>query len=167
MAIKDSLLPQFDQEMASTRKMLERVPEDAIDWRPHPKSMTLGRLATHVAQTPVWGQRAFAGDSWDPAPPGSPPPAPLTLRTRSEMLALFDENVAAARGAIGAADDVAFGKPWSLLRGGAPIFTMPRIAVIRGMLLSHLIHHRGQLSVYLRLRDVPVPGMYGPSADEK
>lgn len=167
MSIKDTLLPQFDQEMTSTRKMLDRVPEDAIDWCPHPRSMTLGRLATHVAQTPAWGQRALAADSWDPAPPGSTPPGPLTLRTRAEMLALFDDNVAQTRAAIAGTDDATFARPWSLQRGGTPVFTMSKIGVIRGMLLSHLIHHRGQLSVYLRLRDVPVPGMYGPSADEK
>lgn len=167
MALKDALLPEFDLEMASTRKMLERVPEDAFDWKPHAKSMTLGRLATHLAQIPIWGSRALTTEAFDFAPPsGAPAPVPQ-LPSRAAILALFDENVAGTRAALAQAADAEMGKPWSLLRGGSVVFTMPRIAVLRSMLFSHSIHHRGQLSVYLRLRDVPVPGMYGPSADEK
>ena len=167
MAIKDTLLPEFDQEMASTRRMLERVPEDALDWQPHAKSMTLGRLATHLAEVPAWGPRALTTESWDPVPPGSPPPVRRSLPSRAAILELFDDNVAKARAAIAAADDAAFGRPWTMSRGGVPAFTLPRAAVVRRMLLSHLIHHRGQFGVYLRLREVPVPGVYGPSADEK
>ncbi|HET7025559.1 MAG TPA: DinB family protein [Gemmatimonadales bacterium] len=167
MALKDALLPEFDLEMASTRKMLERAPEDAFDWKPHAKSMLLGRLATHLAQIPAWGSRALTTDSFDFAPPGAPqaPAAPLT--SRAAVLALFDENVAGTRAALAQASDADLGKSWSLLRGGAVVFTMPKAAVLRTLLFSHIIHHRGQFSVYLRLRDVPVPGMYGPSADEK
>ncbi|HEU5357667.1 MAG TPA: DinB family protein [Gemmatimonadales bacterium] len=167
MAIKDTLLPEFDQEIALTRKMLERVPEDALDWQPHAKSMTLGRLATHLAETVAWGERALTSDSFDVLPPGSPPPVRKALPSRAAMLELLDRNAARSRAAIASTDDAAFGRPWSLLRGGATVFTLPRIGIVRTMLLSHLIHHRGQFSVYLRMRDVPVPGMYGPSADER
>ncbi|MGB7211967.1 MAG: DinB family protein [Gemmatimonadales bacterium] len=167
MALKDALLPEFDLEMASTRKMLERTPEDAFDWKPHVKSMTLGRLATHLAQIPAWGNRALTTESFDFAPPGAKPPAAAPVTSRAAILALFDENVASTRAAISQASDTDLGKPWSLLGGGKVVFTMPRAAVLRTLLFSHIIHHRGQFSVYLRLRDVPVPGMYGPSADEK
>ena len=167
MSITQALLPEFDQEVAQTRKMLERVPEDALEWQPHAKSMTLGRLATHLAETVAWGERALTLDSFDVLPPGSPPPVRKSLPSRVAMLELLDQNAARSRAAIAATDDAAFARPWSLLRGGTTAFTLPRIGVVRTMLLSHLIHHRGQFSVYLRMRDVPVPGMYGPSADER
>jgi uncharacterized damage-inducible protein DinB len=168
MAIRDALLPEFDHEMASTRRVLERVPDDAVDWRPHPKSMTLGRLASHLAEMPHWGTVALTQDSFDVTAPGgardfTPPPS----GTRAEMLAAFDKNVAEARAAITAADDDSFRQSWSLKKGGQPIFTMPRAVVMRSFLLNHLIHHRGQLTVYLRMRDVPLPSLYGPTADER
>ena len=167
MAIKDTLLPEFDQEIALTRKILERTPEDALEWRPHTRSMTLGRLATHLAETVAWGERALTLESFDVMPPGSPPPVRKSLPSRAAILELLDQNAARSRAAIAATDDAAFARPWSFLRGGATVFTLPRIGIVRTMLLSHLIHHRGQFSVYLRMRDVPVPGMYGPSADER
>ncbi|MGH7591187.1 MAG: DinB family protein [Gemmatimonadales bacterium] len=112
MALKDALLPEFDLEMASTRKMLERAPEDAFDWKPHGKSMTLGRLATHLAQIPVWGSRALSTESFDFAPPGAKPPTAAPLTSRAAILALFDENVAGTRAAISQASDADLGKPW-------------------------------------------------------
>lgn len=167
MKISQTLLPEYDHEMATTRKLLERVPEDRFGWQPHDKSMTLGRLATHLAELPGLGLRITQADSLDLNPPdGSGGYKPTTLGSRQEILDTFDSRVAAAREAIASLEDQEMMKPWSLLNGGRPIFTLPKAAVLRSMLLSHSIHHRGQLSVYLRLNDVPVPSIYGPSADE-
>jgi uncharacterized damage-inducible protein DinB len=167
MKIIDTLLPEYDQEMAKTRTVLERCPEDKYDWKPHQKSFSMGALATHIANMPGWGADAITKDSFDVAPPGAPPYKEDPVRSRTELLERFDKNVAAARAAIAGADDNDFMKPWSLLAGGKTIFTMPRIAVLRGMIMNHTIHHRAQLGVYLRLNDVPVPAIYGPSADER
>ena len=163
MSIAQSILPEFDQEMANTRKMLERVPEDKFSYKPDPKSMSMGRLAAHVAEMPGWGVFTMQMDSLDLA-------GNLTAfnpANRAELLAGFDKNIAEARAAIAAASDDAFMRPWTLKMGDHVIFTMPRIAVIRSMVMNHVIHHRAQLSVYFRLNGVPVPGMYGPSADEQ
>ena len=166
MALSEALLPEFDQEMALTRKCLERIPEDKLDWAPHQKSMKLGRLAGHIAEMPGWGATTFQTDSLDMAPPGGPAFEGMIVKSRSEVLDAFDKNVRQARAAIQQASDQQFSEPWSLLAGGKTIFTMPRVAVLRGMVINHLIHHRAQLGVYLRLNDVPVPSIYGPSADE-
>lgn len=166
MPISQALLPEFDQEMVHTRKSLERVPDDKLAWKPHEKSMTMGLLATHVAEIPGWGAVAIQQDSFDVAPPGSPPYQPPAVNSRADILEIFDKNIAAARAAIAGAADEQWMKPWTLLSGGNAIFTMPRIAVLRGMIMNHMIHHRAQLGVYLRLNDVPVPSIYGPSADE-
>ena len=163
MSIAQSLLPEFDQEMANTRKMLERVPDDKYSYKPDPKSMTMGRLATHVAEMPSWGVFTMQMDSLDLK--GDFPR--FTPTNGRELLAGFDKNIADARAAIAAASDEDFMKPWSLKMGDHVIFTMPRVAVIRSMVMNHIIHHRAQLSVYLRLNGVAVPGMYGPSADEQ
>ncbi len=166
MAINQALLPEFDHEMATTRKALERVPEGKFAWKPHPKSMTLGRLASHVAEIPGWGMMTVERDSVDIAPPGAPPQTGASLSSRKEILELFDKNVAAARAAMAGAGDDHLMKPWSLLSGGKTVLSMPRVAVWRSFVMNHLIHHRAQLGVYLRLNDVPVPSTYGPSADE-
>ena len=166
MGISQTLLPEFDNEMATTRKLLARVPEDRFSWQPHPKSMSLARLATHIAELPSLGYRVVTQDSVNLAPPGGEGYKPKTLESRQEILDLFDQNIAKARAAIESTEDPAYFQPWSLLRGEQTIFTLPRVAVVRSMLFSHIIHHRGQLSVYLRLNDVPVPSIYGPSADE-
>ena len=166
MSISKMILPEFDHEMANTRKTLERVPDDKFDWKPHEKSMTLGELATHLSTIPGWTAMTFDGDQLDVAPPGEPEYREKPVKSREEVLAAFDKNVASARAALeGAADENWQGK-WSLLNRAKPIFTLPRTAVIRGFILSHSIHHRAQLGVYLRLLDVPVPSIYGPSADE-
>jgi uncharacterized damage-inducible protein DinB len=167
MTLREALLAEFDQEMANTRKSLERVPYDRAEWRPHPKSSTLGRLATHLAEIPAWASTALEQDSLDLSPPGSAPHQPAFIGSHREVLDLFDKNVAAARAALVAVSDESLGKPWSLLSGGKTIFTLPRLAVFRSFVLNHTIHHRGQLGVYLRLNDVPVPALYGPSADEE
>jgi uncharacterized damage-inducible protein DinB len=166
MPIRDALLPEFDQEMATTRKFLERVPEDKASWKPHEKSMPLGRLAAHVAELPGWAATTLTQDSLDFNPPGGPGFTPAQMKSRQQLLELFDKSAAAARAAIASASDEDFMKPWSLLNGGKTIFTMPRGAVLRTFALSHVIHHRAQLGVYLRLNNVAVPSTYGPSADE-
>lgn len=162
MSLSEALLPEFDQEMGNTRKTLERVPVEKFGWKPHEKSMTMGQLAIHVATIPGWGVVAIAQDSFDVAQPHQPP----VVTTREELLTLFDKGVAEARASIASAKDEQFFKPWSLLSGGKTIFTLPRTAVLRSMVMNHLIHHRAQLGVYLRLNNVPVPAIYGPSADE-
>lgn len=166
MALNRALLAEFDHEMANTRKTLERVPEGKFDWKPHEKSMAMGGLATHLANIPSWGVIAIEKESFDMAPPGAPPPRMQMARSRREVLELFDKNASAARAAIAGASDEQLKQPWSLLSGGNTVFTLPRIAVLRSMVMSHGIHHRGQLTVYLRLNDIPVPAIYGPSADE-
>ena len=166
MPINQALLGEFDHEMANTRKALERVPDNKFDWAPHPKSMKMGALAKHLAEMPGWTVNALTTDSLDISPDGKPMQSP-PVKNRQEVLALFDKNVAAARKALAAAnDDAQFMKPWALLMTGKTIFSMPKIAVLRGFVMNHSIHHRAQLGVYLRLNDVPVPATYGPSADE-
>ncbi len=167
MPINQALLGEFDHEMANTRRTLERVPEDKFSWKPHAKSGTMIWLAGHVAQIPGWAKEAVERDSLDFAPPGQPTPQPEIPRSRKELLELFDRSVAAGRAALSGVSDEHLMKPWSLLTGGKTIFTMPRIAVLRSFVMNHLIHHRAQLGVYLRLNDVPVPALYGPSADEQ
>jgi uncharacterized damage-inducible protein DinB len=166
MNYAETILPEFDQEMAKTRKVLERLPENKLDWKAHPKSNTIGWNANHLAEMPGWIEGALTKPSWDIAPAGGEGYQSPKLTTRQEILNLFDRNVAAARKALAAAKDAEMTQPWSLLQAGKPIFTMPRGAVIRGMVLNHLIHHRAILCVYLRLNNVAVPGMYGPSGDE-
>jgi uncharacterized damage-inducible protein DinB len=163
MAINEALLPEYDQEIAATRSLLERVPAKDAGWKPHPKSMPLGALAVHVAMLPSWVAATMTMTELDFST--SPPPPPFT--TVEELLASFDKSAAEGRAAIAKAADADFAVPWSLKGGGQTYFTLPRAAVLRSFVLSHLIHHRAQLGVYLRLLDVPVPGLYGPSADER
>ena len=166
MPMIDALLPEFDHEMANTRKVLERVPEDRLDWRPHPKSWTLGALATHLATLPSWTVETFNRTELDIMPGGKAPAPQAPAQSRQELLDKFDGHVAAARSALSAATDAAMFQPWSLLSNGKAVMTLPRAAVLRSFILSHSIHHRAQLGVYLRLNDIPVPAIYGPSADE-
>ena len=162
MALVDALIPEFDHEMASTRKVLERVPEERFDWKPHAKSYSLGALATHVATLPTWGVETLNRSEIDI---GINPTTPVVL-SKSELLAAFDRNVANARAALAGRTDPELIATWSLKRNGKTVFSMPKTVVLRSFVLSHLIHHRAQLTVYLRLLDVPVPSIYGPSADE-
>ena len=162
MGMVDALLPEFDHEMTTTRKVLERVPEDKFDWKPHAKSFSLGQLAQHVATIPTWGAVTLTQSEFDVA--GNQRIEPV--KTRAELLSMFDQHVAATRSALTGTADAALMVPWSLKRDTQTIFTMPRVGVWRSFVMSHLIHHRAQLAVYLRLNDVPVPSMYGPSADE-
>ena len=167
MAIIDLLLPEFDKEMASTRKTLERIPDDKFDYKPHPKSGSMGWIVTHLANIPVWTVRALNQDDFDLSPAGAPPQRTIPLNSTAEVLARFDKNVADARVALARATDGALAEPWSLLSSGRKMFTLTRAEVIRNMVMNHSIHHRGQLTMYMRLNDIPVPGLYGPSADEK
>jgi uncharacterized damage-inducible protein DinB len=163
MTIAETLLPEFDQEMSSTRKMLECVPDEQFQWKPHEKSMTLGRIASHVAEMPSYGAATINLASLEITPAHQP----TNFATKDELLAAFDKSVAETRAAIAGASDEQMMEIWSLIFGGRTAFSMPRVAVLRTMMMNHLIHHRGQLSVYLRLLDVAIPGMYGPSADQK
>jgi uncharacterized damage-inducible protein DinB len=162
MPLNQAILPEFDHEMANTRKSLERVPDNKLAWKPHTKSMTMGNLGTHLATINGWAEAIIGQDSFDVS--NAPPPPQLT--SHAQMLETFDKSTASARKAIAAASDEQLMKPWSLLSGGKNIFTMPRVAVLRSFILNHTIHHRAQLGVYLRLNDVAVPSIYGPSADE-
>ena len=166
MALSEALLPEYDQEMAGARKTLERVPDDKLGWKPHPKSGTMGWLAAHVANIPGWTVITINQDALDMAPNGvqmQPPPEP---KSRKALLEVFDKNVTEGRKAIAGASDAHLLEMWSLLNNGATIVAMPRIACLRTWVMNHLIHHRAQLGVYLRLNNVPVPSIYGPSADE-
>lgn len=166
MSLNQSLLPEFEQEAATTRKVLDRIPEDKFAWQPHEKSMTMVGLGTHIANMLNWATVTLNDASFDIAPPGSEPYREAPAESKAALLEKFDKGVATFRAALAEASDESLLTDWSLLSGGNPLFTMPRIAVLRGMIFNHIIHHRGQLSVYLRLNDVPVPAIYGPSADE-
>ena len=166
MSIAASILPEFDMEMASTRKTLERVPSDKFDFKPHEKSMTMIGLATHIANMIGWGTITLTQPEFDLQPEGSAPYKEEPAASVEDLLLKFDQGAIAARAALAGISDEAMMAPWSLLSSGQVIFTQPRAGVFRGMILNHLIHHRAQLSVYLRMNDVPVPALYGPSADE-
>lgn len=165
MAVKDGLLPEYDHEMSVTRKLLERVPEQDFSWKPHDKSFSLGALAAHLVNIPTWTGAVVDLEAFDLAPT----PAAAASRfpaSRAELLAIFDKNVADARAKIASKADPELFTLWTFKKGGHVVFTMPRIAALRSFVMNHSIHHRGQLSVYLRLRNVPLPMMYGPTADE-
>jgi len=165
MPLNRALLGEFDHEMANTRKTLERIPEAKWDWKPHPKSGTMGWLANHIAMFPGWAATTFVTESFDFAPGGKSVEMP-NVRTLKELLAGFDKGVAETRAALAKASDEQLLQTWTLFNNGQTFFSMPRIAVFRSMIMNHLIHHRAQLGVYLRLNDVAVPALYGPSADE-
>ena len=162
MSIADTLLPEFDQEMATTRRVIERVPDDRPDWKPHPKSFSMAHLAQLLARLPGWISQTLTTTELDLGAAGS---GGYSNETTATLLALFDDNVRSARAAIAASKDADFEVPWSLKMRGNVLMTMPRGAVVRQH-ISHISHHRGQMTVYLRLRDVPVPSVYGPTADE-
>ncbi|MDA1312912.1 MAG: DinB family protein [Acidobacteria bacterium] len=164
MTLSDTLLPEFDQETAKTRKAIERVPADRWNWKPHDKSMTLGELTSHLATLLTWVANTIDHDSFDLGPN---PPKGQALGGPAEALAAFDENTQAARAAIAAASDETFMATWSLRAGGKTFFAVPKADVLRSFVMNHMIHHRAQLGVYLRLNDIPVPATYGPSADEQ
>ncbi|MGB2676221.1 MAG: DinB family protein [Candidatus Acidiferrum sp.] len=166
MTLGQAMLPEFDQEMANTRKTLERAPDQQWNWKPHEKSGTLGWLAGHVGTVPEWIAMTIKTEELDYAPVGGPAYQPPKIENRAQLLAAFDKAAAEARAALANVSDAELGKGWKLLAGGKEVFTLPRIACIRSMCMNHMIHHRAQLTIYFRLLGIPVPGLYGPSADE-
>ncbi len=166
MALVDALLPEFDHEVAATRRLLARLPDGQFAWQPHPKSMTLGALATHLSELGHWGHETINSPAVDletmTRPPDDVPPA-----TRAAVLEVFDRKMAGARAALAGKSDAELMAPWTLRRGAVEFFTMPKASCWRTFVMNHLIHHRGQLTVYLRQLDVPLPSIYGPSADEQ
>ena len=166
MSIVQSLLPEYDHELATTRRLLERVPEAEFAWKPHPKSMTLGQLAGHVANIPFWCSATMAATFYDLAASNDKEARLEAPESRAVLLEEFDKKVAAARASLANATDAEMMAPWTLKAQGKELFTMPKATVLRGFVMNHMVHHRGQLSVYLRLQNIPVPSMYGPSADE-
>jgi uncharacterized damage-inducible protein DinB len=160
MSIADTLLPEFDQEMATTRRVIERVPTDKGPWKPHPRSFPLGHLAQLVATMPGWITKVVTGQDIDLA--GGPG---YTLQATDSLLQQFDKHVREARDAIASSKDAEYALDWTLRAGPQVLLTEKRGTMVR-QTINHLVHHRGQLTVYLRLLDVPVPSIYGPTADE-
>jgi uncharacterized damage-inducible protein DinB len=163
MTTADGLRSEFDRETRATRRYLERLPADRLDWRPHPKSFTVGELAAHIVECVRWTNAIFSSDEFDVNPATF---TPYRASSATELLATFDADVVRGAHALAPIDDAAVARPWRMMVKGAVRFERPKAMVFRDFTLSHLIHHRGQLSVYLRLLDVPVPGAYGPTADE-
>ena len=164
MTIAELLLPEVDQEMATTRRVLERVADDKLGWKPHDKSWSMGALASHIVNMIKWTDVTMNATEFDLA---TVPPDQMNLEaaSRAQLLEWFDAHAAAARAAL-AKSDADYFVPWTLKHGAQTIFTMPRYTCIRSFFLNHVVHHRAQLGVYLRLNGIPVPAMYGPSADE-
>lgn len=165
MAIAESLLPEFDHETATTRTLLERVPEQRAGWKPHVKSMSLGELAMHIATIPSWSPVTLKETEFDTNPPRGRTYTPPRFESTAHLLKTYDEGVKAARAMLAATSDGEFMVSWTLKSGGKSMFSLPRAGVFRSFILNHAVHHRGQLSVYLRLCDVPLPSIYGPTAD--
>ena len=163
-ALNQLLLTELDREAVASRRMLERVPADQFAWQPHPKSMTLGRLATHLSELPVFLNRILDADEFDMT---ASRPAPFVPDTAAALLGFFDERLAAGRTSLGLAPEEMLHQLWVFRAGERVIAQGTRYEMIRSWMMNHQIHHRGQLSVFLRLLDVPVPGMYGPSADDR
>ena len=164
MSIKDSLLPEYDHEMATARKLIERIPDGEMGWKPHQKSMSMGELATHIAEIPSWADAILKVPEFDLSQAGerdAPPPS-----SHADLLQRFDKTVAGARALIAGTSDAEFMALWALKNKGQQMFSAPRVVATRSFIFNHAIHHRGQLSVYLRLKNIPVPAIYGPSADE-
>lgn len=165
MSIAESLLPEFDHETATTRSLLERVPDAKAAWKPHAKSMSLGELAMHVANIPAWTPITLKQTEFDMNHSGGQSYTPPKYESTAKLLAAYDEGVKAARGMLAATSDGEMMVPWTLKGGGKAVFSMPRAGVFRSFIMNHAIHHRGQLSVYLRLCEIPLPSIYGPTAD--
>jgi uncharacterized damage-inducible protein DinB len=167
MLIVETFLPQFDHEMATTHRVLEALPERDAEWRPHPKSSSLGNLASHIAVLALWGKSVVLQPELDLGLPANASIAQIPFSSTAELVPRFDRYVKETRSALTQASDAVMRESWALKNRGAVIFSLPRIAALRSFILSHMIHHRGQLTVYLRLRDVPVPSVYGPTADSQ
>jgi uncharacterized damage-inducible protein DinB len=164
MTFAESLLPEFDHEMKTTRSLLERVPDDRAGWKPHGRSMSLGQLAIHLASLNRFAVSAVRDDEFDFTSPTTPKFP--TWESSAQTLATFDELRDEARSAIAGVSDAALASVWTLRAGDRVVVAMPKRVILRSLVMNHVIHHRGQLSVYLRLNDVPLPSIYGPTADE-
>ena len=162
MSLKDAFIAELKHESALTKKMLERVPFDKQDWKPHEKSMTLGKLAVHVAEIPHWVSDIINIDVFD----FNTDFKPNTAASQEELIKIWEEKTATAIADLESMAAEDFNKIWVVKGGDTVYFNLPKAVALRGWAFSHLFHHRGQLSVYLRLLDIPVPGMYGPTADE-
>jgi uncharacterized damage-inducible protein DinB len=167
MRISDLLLPEYDNEITITRKVLERVPDDKAEWKPHPKSFMMAHLAQLVAMLPEWVVKTMEQTELDIAPKDKPRGSGYTIEKTATLLAQFDRNAKAGRASLEKAKDPDFQVPWTLKAAGNPVLTQPRYMIVRQMVLNHLVHHRAQLGLYLRMVDQKVPQMYGPTADEK
>lgn len=163
MSIGQTMLGEFDYEMANSRKTLERIPINQSEWKPDPKSMSLGQLAGHIVEMVGWGSMVLTTPSLDMNPGDHKPFIP---KSQEELLSEFDKNLSTLRSTLASAKDEDMMKEWALRIGGQTLFSMPRVAVMRSMIMNHIIHHRAQLTVYYRMNGVPVPALYGPSADE-
>jgi uncharacterized damage-inducible protein DinB len=163
MNLIDPILAELAHEGATTRRLLDRLPQERLGWQPHQKSMTLGRLATHIAEIPGWVGSIVEKDEFDVGASGYVPP---TVGSVAEIIAMFDKNVATAAEALKRQSNDRLLAKWQLKKNGQLVVEMPRLGMVRSFLMNHLIHHRGQLSVYLRLQNVPLPSIYGPTADE-
>ena len=166
MRIGQSMIPEFDMEMANTRKVLERIPDAKLDWKIHDRSNTVGWVANHLADIPRWVDMAISHDSLDVEPVAGQPYRSPSEPTTAAIVALFDTNVAQGRTLLEGVEDVTLHEPWKLLKQGEELLTLPKLVVLRTWVLNHSIHHRAHLCVYLRVNDLPVPALYGPSADE-
>jgi uncharacterized damage-inducible protein DinB len=162
MALIDAMLRELEEEARTTRRVLERVPDDKLTWRPHPKARTLGELALHVAMVPGGVAELIAS----PSPGQAPDFADPSPKSASELIPALDQSIAKAKQVLGGMDDAAIMATWRLMQGEREVFAIPRVALLRSIMLNHWYHHRGQLTVYLRELDVPIPSIYGPSADE-
>jgi uncharacterized damage-inducible protein DinB len=165
MSMTAALQAELAQEAATTRALLALVPADKKDWKPHPKSMALGVLAMHVAEMPMWAPNILLEPAFDMAPPGAEPYKTPGFTTADYAVSIFDEGIRQATAALGKISDASLGETWRFLMGGQELMAMPRGAALRSWVLNHSVHHRAQLGVYLRLLDVPLPGSYGPTAD--
>lgn len=161
--IRQGMIKEIEHEATLTKKMLERIPIDKFNWKPHDKSREIGALAIHVAQLPAWASRALTSSEFDILTMKREVPE---IKTAEDLVKILDDSVSKAVEDLQKANDEDMMATWTFKRGEHVVFALPRAAVIRSMAMNHLIHHRGQLSVYLRLLNIPVPGMYGPSADE-
>jgi len=166
MPLNQILLPELDQETGLTRKIIEKLPADKWAWKPHEKSYSLGDLTSHIVNIANWGLITMQTETFDIAPPGEEPPASTPANTPDEALAFLDQAAGELKEAIAAASDTDLMQTWTMLQAGNELFSMPRLVVLRSFVFNHSIHHRAQLSLYLRLLDLPMPNIYGPTADE-
>jgi uncharacterized damage-inducible protein DinB len=165
VSLKEAMLAEFDAEVAVTRKVFDRLPDLAFAWKPHERSMSLGALATHLAQIPHWGTTILQQDGYD-MPPDARLPGDYSKASKAEVIEMFDGHTSEVRRTLLGMTDAELYAPWSLTSGGSVVMSLPKISALRRFLLNHLVHHRGQLTVYLRMHNVPLPPLYGPTADE-